>query len=289
MIKSNNSITRQSAVRSLLAFLIILLMMPLGHAFVILMGNHLRGATLKWSAGALGFIGVCLALSGNRLPGKAMRILCGCFGAILFWGAWVEFVYICYSNSLAVPPLMNGSEIFIKPEYRMMPSSVPFAILAFLMYLYLAPTRWGVMLFLRKCLKIKDVTDGGSQSESMRAFIELILLIWWCYLILLVEFDPEFFGPHHAVTLITATICLVASIILIVRSLRAPDWASALRQAIVNVCVLWTFVEVMIKLKLFTEIWIYPERYVTEMILILAAFIISILLMSKLGHKNIRR
>lgn len=279
--------TRQSAVRGILGFFVILMMMPLGHAFVVLMGRHLSGASLTASAICLGFAGICIAIAGNRVRGEAMQVLCGAFGSILFWGAWVEFIFISYASSLHVAPLMDGDRILTKPEYLMMPVTIPFAVLTFIMYLYGADTHWGVMLFLRKALKINCTPkNDASRRSSTGAFIDLTLLIWWAYLILLVEYDPDILGDRHPVTLASASICLIASIILFVRSLRAPSWASSLRQSIVTVCVLWTFVEVMIRLKLFTEIWIYPERYVIEMILIAAAFVTAILLLAFLGHKK---
>lgn len=281
--------TRQSITKGLLAFFIILLMMPLGHAFVVLMGKNLTGLSLKLSAGALGLVGIIIAVLGNRLKGEAMQILCGAFGAILFWGAWVEFIFISYAHSLHVPPLMDGERMLTKPEYLMMPSTIPFAILALIMYVYYAQSDWLAIKYIRKWLGVGNKRIIASQCGSVSAFIDLLLLIWWAYLILLVEYDPELLGEKHPVTLGFATICLIGGIILFVRSLRSPTWASALRQGIVTVCVLWTFIEVMIRLKLFTEIWIYPEKYVTEMILIVCAFIISIYAMAYMGHKKLRK
>lgn len=286
---NQSEMTRQSIIRGSLAFFIILLMMPLGHAFVVLMGRHLEGAGLKTGAFLLGLAGVLIAVLGNRMRGEAMQVLAGAFGAILFWGAWVEFIFISYAKSLHVPPLMNGDVILTKPEYLMMPSTLPFAVLALIMYVYWAKTDWGLIKLFRKWLKITPITSGKGRNESIKAFIDLLLLIWWAYLILLVEYDPELLGERHPVTLVFASICLIAAIILFVRSLRAPTWASALRQAIVTVCVLWTFVEVMIRLKLFTEIWIYPENYIVEMICIAVAFVVAIFIMARLGHRNIKR
>lgn len=264
-------------------------MMPLGHAFVILMRNHLEGNTLIFAAIALGLVGIYIAIIGNRAHGQAMRILSGAFGAILFWGAWVEFIFINYASALHVPPLMDGERILTKPEYLMMPVTIPFAVLSLIMYIYWADTRWGAIKYLRKLLGVHPGQTARRSSDSVCAFVDLILLIWWAYLILLIEYDPDILGERHPVTLAFAAVCLVVGIILFVRSLRAPSWASALRQAIVTVCVLWTFIEVMIRLRLFTEIWIYPEKYVVEMILIVVAFATAIGMMAYFGHKNIKK
>lgn len=281
--------TKQSVLRGLLSFLAILLMMPLGHAFVILLGKHLEGSALAISAILLGLAGIIIAITGNRLRSEAMQVLTGSFGAILFWGAWVEFIYISYGQSLQVPPLMEGDTVLTKPEYLMMPTSIPFAVLAFIMYIYLAETRWGLILLFRKWLRINPDNVARHVVNSVRAFIDLLLLIWWAYLILLVEFDRGFLGERHPVTMIFATICLVCGLILLIRSLKAPTWASGLRQAIVTVCVLWTYIEVMIKLKMFTEIWIYPERYFVEMIMLLVAMVSTLFIIAYMGHKGIKK
>ena len=269
--------TRQSALRGILAFLIILFMMPLGHAFVVLLQKNFDGIFLKICVGLLGALGLVCALWGNKLKNEAAQVFIGAFGAILFWGGWVEFIYISYGQSLSVPPLMNGQEVYTKPEYLMMPSALPFAVLTFIFYLYAANTRWQAVIMLRRWLGIHNTT--ATYGNSVRAFIDLVLLIWYAYLILLIEFDPGLIGIRHPVTLGFSVICLLIGIILFVRSLKSPTWASALRQAIVTVCVMWTFIEVMIKLKLFTEVWIYPERYIAEMSFILLAFVGAILIM----------
>lgn len=281
--------TRQTVTKGLLSFFIILLMMPLGHAFVILMGRYLAGTTLAICAGLLGACGICLAVAGNNLRGEAMKILCGAFGAVLFWGSWVEFIYISYGASLHVPPLMDGVEIYTKPEYLMMPTSIPFAVLALIMYVFYADSNWGAIVIIRKWLGLSLKNETNPRNQSVRAFIDLLVLIWWAYLILLVEFDPALLGIKHPVTMIFATICLIVGLILFVRSLSAKTWASALRQAIVTVCVLWTYIEVMLKLKLFTEIWIFPEKYVVEMLLMAGAFVVAIFLMAHLGHRQIKK
>ena len=281
--------TRKSTLRGILSFFVILLMMPLGHAFVVLMAKNMSGTALHWGAFLLGAFGVVLAVYGNRLRSPAMQVLCGAFSAVLFWGAWVEFIFISYAQTLHVPPLMDGNVVLTKPEYLMMPTTLPFAFLAFVMYVFFVPSNWGVVLVLRKWLGIRLNTADENRFQSVRAFTELLLLIWWAYLILLVEYDPDLLGERHPVTMIFATICLIAGLILLVRSLRASSWASALRQAIVTVCVLWTYIEVMIRLKLFTEIWIYPEKYVVQMILMLVAFVVVLFIIAKLGHKKLIR
>lgn len=260
-------------------------MMPLGHAFVVLMSRNLAGSALNTCAFLLGLTGIIVALCGNRLKSRAMQVLCGAFAGVLVWGGWVEFIFIQYGKSLHVPPFVENGIIITKPEYLMMPTSLPFAALAFIMYLFWAPTQWRLIIKLRDFLKIRNI-ENREDNLSIKSFIELNLLIWWAYLVLLICFDRTILGESHIVTLMVAGGCLLNFIILFYHSLKNKNWASALRQAIVNVCVLWTFVEVMIKLKLFKEIWIYPERYIIEMIVILLSFVTATCFIAFLGHRQ---
>ena len=68
--------------------------------------------------------------------------------------------------------------------------------------------------------------------------------------------------------------CLVASAFMFRKELRLPAWGANIRMAIATVIVFWCPVEIMARQRLFTEIWIQPEKYVPQMVTILIAFII---------------
>ena len=59
-----------------------------------------------------------------------------------------------------------------------------------------------------------------------------------------------------------------------IKQLRISSWGANIRMAIATVIVFWTPVEIMGRIDLFNEIWVAPLEYVTEMLIILAAFII---------------
>lgn len=263
--------SRASVVRGTLSFIFILLMMPLGHAFVVLMSHYLSGWALTSSAVALGVLGVVGAVVADKMTNRDIATAIGAFGGVLVWGGWVEFIYMTYARGLGVPPLVEGGEVVTKPEYLIMPTALPFAIIAFIMMVFGGHTSWGVVRWLRCRLRI-TVVDSG-RSSGLWTLIELVLLIWYAYLVLLIMYDKDILGDRHPVTIGFAFICLAVAIELFVRQLRLATWSSALRASVVTVCVLWTFIEVMIRLGLFTEIWVHPADYLTEMILIAVAFV----------------
>lgn len=196
------------------------------------------------------------------------------------WGGWVEFIYMSYAASLGVPPLIEDGVVVTKPEYLIMPTALPFAVLTFIMMIYGGDTRWGIVSLIRRMLNIR--TESRGANPGIWSLVELVLLIWYAYLALLLMYDKDILGDRHPATLIFAFICLAVAITLFVKQLRTRSWESGIRQSIVTVCILWTWVEVMIRLKFFTEIWIHPAEYAVEMILLLVAFVaVSLFLLRK--------
>ncbi len=61
--------------------------------------------------------------------------------------------------------------------------------------------------------------------------------------------------------------------------LKISAWGYSLRFAIATVIVFWNAVEIIGRWDWFTEIWIHPLQYVSEMITILVVFVIFTILM----------
>ena len=61
-----------------------------------------------------------------------------------------------------------------------------------------------------------------------------------------------------------------------IKQLRISSWGANIRMAIATVIVFWTPVEIMGRIDLFNEIWVAPLEHVTEMIIILAAFLVLV-------------
>lgn len=69
------------------------------------------------------------------------------------------------------------------------------------------------------------------------------------------------------------------------RLVHISQWGYAIRFAIATIVVFWTFVEVMGRWNAFREIWMQPMAYKSEMITLLAAFIV---LVAFLWYKSIK-
>ncbi len=108
----------------------------------------------------------------------------------------------------------------------------------------------------------------------MTTFMELNVLQWTCYMVLLFAYDTEFLGDRHPVTMLIAFGSLAWSIYLFIRLLKIKKLAYAIRYAIPTVIIFWTFVEILGRWDMLTEIWVEPSHYWLEMTMMAVAFLV---------------
>ena len=273
----------------ILSFLIVLFTMPLGHAAMILMEKALGHEHVYIAAFALGWVGIVLLLAGIFSKKETSATFAGLFGGLLVWTGWIEFAYVYFANRFGVQPLMENGEVVTKPEYLIMPSSIGFW--AILMLFYLFNTRSGCNMFNWIQKKIgygekRQTLQPTLHNTAMTTFMELNIVLWTCYLLLLFAYDDAFLGDRHPVTALIAAGSLAWSVYLFTRLLKIKKLAYAIRYAIPTVVIFWNFVEIMGRWDLLNEIWVEPSHYWMEMTAMCTAFAaLFIFLFSKRNHK----
>lgn len=145
-----------------------------------------------------------------------------------------------------------------------------------LIYLFSIKSGCDFFTYLQKVFFRKStatiVVKPMTRHTSIVTFMELNLIMWTSYLVLLFCYDENFIGEHSPVTAVVAFGCLVGAFFMFRRLLKISQWGYAIRFSIATVVVFWTFVEVLGRWNLFHEIWVEPMAYKTEMITILLAF-----------------
>ena len=118
------------------------------------------------------------------------------------------------------------------------------------MILYLFCTRngcnflnWWQKLFFGKHKK-EIVVRAMTRHTSIVAFMEVITMLWTCYLVLMFCYDERFFGDHHPVTLLVGMLGLIGSIFMFAKLLRHASWDMSLRFGFATVIIFWIAVEV---------------------------------------------
>ncbi|MDO4722535.1 hypothetical protein [Porphyromonas circumdentaria] len=264
------------------AFLIVLFSMPLGHALMILCEHLFGDNQLFIAAFLMGFIGLIITLIGFYVKRTGQQTLLGFIGGLLFWTGWIEFGYVYIARRYGIEPLMENGEIVTKPEYLLMPSSIGFWAMTMLGYLFNSRTGCTFLNWIQRRVVRREglhTFTPSLQNKSIITFMELNILLWTFYLLLLFVYDNAFLGDRHPITYIVAFGSLVWALYLFVRLIRIKEIGAAIRYAIPTVIIFWNFVEILGRWDLFKEIWVHPLDYVLEMGLMLLSFVVLIVIL----------
>ena len=255
----------------------VLFTMPLGHALMMIMEKTMTPEALHYSAFLMGLVGLLIVITGVFVKGDTKQTIFGLIGGLLFWTGWVEFLFQYYATRWGTQPEMENGEIVTKPEYLILPAS--FGMWMMVMTLYIFSTKNGCNFInwwqrtLLRSRKNEIAARPMTHHTSIVTFMELNMILWASYLLLMFCYDKNFLGDRHPATSLVAAACLAGSVLIFRKQLRLASWGANIRMAIATVVVFWVPVEVLGRLGFFKEIWIEPERYATQMVCILVAFV----------------
>ena len=276
--------------KSIASFLLVLCTMPLGHAMMIIMENTMTPAAVHCSAFCMGFIGLLLVIGGVFVKGDTRQTVCGLIGGLLFWTGWVEFLFQYYATRWGTQPEMENGEVVTRPEYLILPAS--FGMWMMVMTLYIFSTKngcnfinWWQRMILRSH-KNEIAARPMTHHTSIVTFMELNMILWASYLLLMFCYDKNFLGDRHPITSIVAAGCLLGSIFIFKKQLKLSSWGANIRMAIATVIVFWVPVEVLGRLNFFHEFWVEPEKYATQIVSILVAFLVLMVYIMMAARKR---
>ena len=267
--------------RAIASFLLVLFTMPLGHAIMILMEKFMDPTAVHYAGFTMGFVGLVMVIIGVFVKGDTRQTLWGLIGGLLFWTGWVEFLFLYYARRYGVPPEIENGQVVTKPEYLIMPAS--FGMWMMVMTMYIFSTKNGcdfITWIQKKCFgkrKQQIVFQPMTRHTSIVTFMELNMMLWALYLLLMFCYDKNFLGDHHPVTYLVGVSCLVGSLFMFKRQLFLASWGANIRMAIATVIIFWTPVEILGRINFFHEFWVEPEKYMFLMVCILLAFIFLLL------------
>lgn len=265
--------------RSVASFLLVLFTMPLGHALMVVMGLTMPETALHYAAFLMGAAGMVMVARGVYARGDTRQTLWGLFGGLLFWTGWVEFLFMYFATRYGTRPQLDPATgvVVTRPEYLIMPASFGFWVMVMMLYIYCVRTGCPFIRWWQRRLM------GGRAGEiaarpmtrhaGMVTFMEVMMILWTSYLLLMFCYDDRFLGDRHPVTLLVGLLCLVGALFIFARQLRLPSWGANIRMAVPAVIVFWTPVEIIGRMDLFNEIWLSPMEHKTEMGLVLAVFL----------------
>ena len=276
--------------KSIASFLLVLCTMPLGHAMMIIMENTMTPAAVHCSAFCMGLAGLLLVIGGVFVKGDTRQTVCGLIGGLLFWTGWVEFLFQYYATRWGTQPEMENGEVVTRPEYLILPAS--FGMWMMVMTLYIFSTKngcnfinWWQRMILHSH-KNEIAARPMTYHTSIVTFMELNMILWASYLLLMFCYDKNFLGDRHPITSIVAAGCLLGSIFIFRKQLKLSSWGANIRMAIATVIVFWVPVEVLGRLNFFHEFWVEPEKYATQIVSILVAFVVLMVYIMMAARKR---
>jgi len=264
----------------ILAFIVVLLTMPLGHTVMILM-ESIFGQNHQYTAAILmGILGVYILLRGIKINKESQSTWLGFFAGLFIWTGWVEFSFIFFANHLGIEAFMENGEIATKPEYLLLPSSVGVLMASLLYFFFNKITRCHFFNWFHRNLKLQmgKAISGKDRNFATITAMETIYITWFFYIVLLLIYDDSILGDRHWLTYVVFWGSLVWSLYLIIRLIKFQKIAPAVRYAIPTVIIFWNCIEILGRWNFFNEFWIYPGEYAFEMGLIFTAFVVVTLL-----------
>ena len=139
-----------------------------------------------------------------------------------------------------------------------MPASFGMWMMTMVMYVFSTKNGCDFITWIQKvCFRDKRkviVTQPMTRHTSIVTFMEINMMLWAFYLLLMFCYDKRFLGDHHPVTFLVG-------------------WGSNIRMAIATVIIFWTPIEILGRINFFREFWVEPEKYSLEMIVILVMFL----------------
>ena len=264
--------------KSIASFLLVLFTMPLGHALMMLMGKFMDPVAVHYAGFFMGLAGFIIVVWGVFVKGDTKQTLFGLFGGLLFWTGWVEFLFQYYAHRYGAQPEITPEGHVTQPEYLLMPMT--FGLWMMVMTLYIFCTKTGccfinwVQHHLFRSRERDIVARPMTRHTSIVTFMELNVMMWTTYIVLMFCYDPRFIGDQSPIVALIAFGCFAGSLFMFRKELRLASWGANIRMAIATVIIFWCPVEIMARLQIFTEIWVQPEKYKAQMITILFAFIV---------------
>jgi hypothetical protein len=259
----------------LLAFVIVFFVQAIGHTVMIMMQKVFGEQYVYQSATFLGFVGAVLLLIGMRSKSEVTATWLGFFAGTFLWTGWAEFSFVAFAVHLGIPPRITGDTIS-KPEYLVMPSSVGVLMSTLVYFLFNKETKCNFFHFFQRNLGMSTGKPSRNYERNFAAItaLETIYVTWFCYIVLILIYDPVVLGDRHPVAYALFFANTVWALYLIRRLLQFWKVTTAIRYGIATAIIAWNSEELLGRWHMFTEVWLHPEQYWLEMTLIFVAFLV---------------
>lgn len=251
-----------------------LLAMPLTHIMARVLKDATTGAEQFYAGMGMGAFGLLLVIIGVFIKGDARQSLLGLFGGMFYWMGAIDFLFMYFAERFGTQAQLDPvtGEVVSRPEYLLIPATFGFWAMVMMLYLFCTANgcnflNWWQRLFFGKHKK-EIASRPMTRHTSIVAFMEVITMLWTCYLLLMFCYDERFIGDHHPVTLLVGMGGLIGSLFMFAKLLRYSSWGLSLRFGFATVIIFWIAVEVFDRIHVLEAIWNNPQENLQQILLI---------------------
>ena len=261
-------------VKAVISIAVTLVAMPLTHILARALKDGTSDVEQFYAGMGMGAVGLLMVIVGVFVKEDARQTLLGLFGGMFYWMGAVDFLFMYYANRFGTQAQLDPvtGEIVSRPEYLLLPST--FGFWAMTMMLYLFCTRngcnflnWWQRLFFGKHKK-EIAARPMTRHTSIVVFMEVVTMLWTCYLLLMFCYDGRFIGDHSPVTLLVGMGGFIGSLFMFARLLRYPAWGMSLRYGYATVIIFWIGVEVFDRIHVLEGLWAAPLEHTDQLAVI---------------------
>lgn len=260
--------------KAVVSIAVTLVAMPLTHILARALKDGTSGVEQFYAGMGMGAVGLLMVIVGVFVKGDARQTLLGLFGGMFYWMGAIDFLFMYYANRFGTQAQLDPvtGEIVSRPEYLLLPAT--FGFWAMTMMLYLFCTRngcnflnWWQRLFFGRHKK-EIAARPMTRHTSIVAFMEVVTMLWTCYLLLMFCYDGRFIGDHSPVTLLVGMGGFIGSLFMFARLLRYPAWGMSLRYGYATVIIFWIGVEVFDRIHVLEGLWTAPLEHTDQLAVI---------------------
>lgn len=251
-----------------------LLAMPLTHILARALKDGTTGVEQFYAGMGMGAFGLLLVIIGVFIKGDARQSLLGLFGGMFYWMGAIDFLFMYFAERFGTRAQLDPvtGEVVSRPEYLLIPATFGFWAMVMMLYLFCTANgcnflNWWQRLFFGKHKK-EIASRPMTRHTSIVAFMEVITMLWTCYLLLMFCYDERFIGDHHPVTLLVGMGGLIGSLFMFAKLLRYSSWGLSLRFGFATVIIFWIAVEVFDRIHVLEAIWNNPQENLQQILLI---------------------
>ena len=258
----------------LIAFSLIIFFTAIGHSVMVLI-QKIFGGNQYLAAFVQGLLGLTMVYIGVRRDDENVATWLGYFGGTWLWAGWVEFSYVFYSRHIGLEPVMRDGHAVQLPEYLVLPSSIGVLLSTLVFFFFNHETRCNAFRWMHKHMRLEvgKPTLGYKRNIATIVAMEKFYITWFFYVLLLIMYDKRIVGAQHPAMYGFFFLCIVWSIYLMNRLRKFTRLPSAFRYAIATGLIAWNTVEILGRWGFLKEVWVEPQKYTVQMLIILAAFI----------------